>query len=383
MPITVRYLKLCHWIIWGVALFVACEALPSETPSLDQSTTIATVSLPTMAPTWVAPPPCNTIDNRGLPDEALRGSHILYQGINDDAHYKQIWVVSMQDGTRQLLVEKYPVAHSDLAFLQDGYHFVWVDDSGQIWMSDLDGTPPIQYDSTTDFLMDFIPYSPKWNMLADREQFPEVGDYWQGRLHSPDGKKIAIWEDDDPTREVQLSLVISDTTNGQAVRVMEGPPQSYSEGNWSPDGKLLAFSQTIAPLEPIEQRHGQVYVVESDGSNLRSVTQHFESADLGRPLWSPDGQKLAFLIWEYAYWPNPSIGVATLATGDVDLWMRDVLVGPSIMSYSNLIWSPDSQWIAFFTLWERDIRVFNVDSGDMFCITQDGNAIVENIMEWR
>jgi dipeptidyl aminopeptidase/acylaminoacyl peptidase len=323
---------------------------------------------------------CTKISDYGLLSEHLQDTQILYQGFNENLGYKQIWVVALKDGSRNLLVEKYPVANNDLVFLLDGDRFVWKDDDRKVWLSDLDGNQPVQV-LPIDFLGDFIPYSAKWSAFADPQQYPEAVDYWKGKLHSPDGEKIAIWEGD-PALAVQTPLIIRDKRSGNEFEVLGFEERSFLiEGNWSPNGKLFAFSQMFFPLEGIENRQGQIYVVNSDGSNLLPITQLFDSATPHRPIWSPDGEKIAFLIWEYDQWPNPSIGIATLATGEVVL--KRIVVGQSVMSHGDIVWSPDSAWIAFFTPINRDIRILNIKNDEVFCVTYDGDAIVENIMDWR
>jgi hypothetical protein len=382
MSLTTKHLKVCYLVLWSVILF-ACERTHEPTFSPPQATDTAIVHLPTEEPTAVtAPGQCRPIEADLLGND-LRDSHILYQGLKEDLHYKQIWAVSLLDGSRKLLVEGYPVARSDLAFLQDGYHFLWADEYGDIWISDIDGTQPKKVESTSAYLGDFIPYSPKWNMLADPELFSARNDYEQGWYHSPDGKKIAIWEGN-LNDSINSQLIIRDKATGQDVQVVKGQEESYYvEGNWSPNSNLFAFTKMFSPNGPRENRHGQVFVVEADGTDLRPVTQSFTPASLRRPIWSPDGQRFAFIIWEAEYLPNPSLGVVTLATGEVQMLLRGSSIGQSIMNQGEIIWSPDSQWIAFFTMLDRDINILNLDSGKIFCVTQDGYTIVEDTMDWR
>jgi dipeptidyl aminopeptidase/acylaminoacyl peptidase len=60
----------------------------------------------------------------------------------------------------------------------------------------------------------------------------------------------------------------------------------------SPDGKNIAFTVTESNLSEGKSRT-EVYVIESDGNNLRKLTDN--SASDYHPRWSPDGKSLLFL----------------------------------------------------------------------------------------
>ena len=55
---------------------------------------------------------------------------------------------------------------------------------------------------------------------------------------------------------------------------------------WSPDGQRIAF---------MSERDGNrdIYVIAADGSNPTNLTQ--DASFDGYPAWSPDGQRIAFL----------------------------------------------------------------------------------------
>ena len=58
---------------------------------------------------------------------------------------------------------------------------------------------------------------------------------------------------------------------------------------WSPDGTKIAFASDGARA----LNHGDIFVVNSDGSGRTNLTNDPASDDL--PAWSPDGTKIAFV----------------------------------------------------------------------------------------
>jgi hypothetical protein len=61
---------------------------------------------------------------------------------------------------------------------------------------------------------------------------------------------------------------------------------------WSPDGRRIAFVQTVADTSA--NLAGNVFVVSADGSGVRQVTRFPAHMLPNRPCWSPDGRRLAF-----------------------------------------------------------------------------------------
>ena len=127
-------------------------------------------------------------------------------------------------------------------------------------------------------------------------------------------------------------------TDGQNVRNLTNHPVSDEYPAWSPDGRLIAFASN---------REGgwsnfEIYLMNADGNNLRRLTN--QPGNDSYPTWSPDGQRIAF--------SNLDIFVIDIDGGNLqqltDHPMQDI----------HPAWSPDGQWIAFATRRDRNFEVY-------------------------
>jgi Tol biopolymer transport system component len=90
-----------------------------------------------------------------------------------------------------------------------------------------------------------------------------------------------------------------------------------SEPAWSPDGKSLAFTRTVAG-------HRHLFVARADGTEDRPITDGPDDDE--RPTWSPDGRSIAFCttLVDATAWPQSNLfvvradgsGLVQLTEGD-------------------------------------------------------------------
>ncbi len=107
----------------------------------------------------------------------------------------------------------------------------------------------------------------------------------------------------------------------------------------SPDGRRVAYVVTDAVMTPERSEYvSQIYVANSDGTAATRLT--FADKSSTNPQWSPDGRLLAFTSTRKENKSN--LYVLRLDSGGEAEPLTDVKTG-----VTNFAWSPDGKWLAF------------------------------------
>jgi len=112
--------------------------------------------------------------------------------------------------------------------------------------------------------------------------------------------------------------------------------KGVADPQYSPDGKLVAFSATEYFLEE-GKSNSDIYLMKADGTDLRQLTNN-EAADY-HPRWSPDGEWLMF--------------VSTRENGS-QVWKLPIRGGEGVqvtdfsMGVSDPRWLPDGKHVIFY-----------------------------------
>src|SRR5579875_514222 len=106
---------------------------------------------------------------------------------------------------------------------------------------------------------------------------------------SPDGTRaaFALTRVDAEENEYATEIWVYDQRRGEARRFTAGPKDMNPV--WSPDGQLLAFLSGRGSDEP------QVYVIAADGGEARPVSTGLKGA--AGLKWAPDGSSLSITAW--------------------------------------------------------------------------------------
>jgi len=107
----------------------------------------------------------------------------------------------------------------------------------------------------------------------------------------------------------------------------------------SPDGRRVAYVLTDAVMTPERSEYvSQIYVANSDGTGATRLT--FADKTSTNPQWSPDGRLLAFTSTRKENRSN--LYLLRLDSGGEAEPLTDVK-----SAVTNFSWSPDGRWIAF------------------------------------
>ena len=156
---------------------------------------------------------------------------------------------------------------------------------------------------------------------------------------SPDGTRIAFVSGDVNGVEPSLSLYTM-SAEGTDVRnfvpFLKHPSGvSFYPPVWSPDGEHLAFV-AYERQSYLEAARSFVFTVGADGSDLTKISE-----TLSVPSWSPDGQRMALVRTR-----GDGAALYTIAAGRTDLEMV-IRISEQGIWVETVSWSPDGNQILF------------------------------------
>lgn len=138
---------------------------------------------------------------------------------------------------------------------------------------------------------------------------------------SPDGQRMLYADLTLASAVPYVTLYIADFTSQEVIPVIGREPNSaqYGRPAWSPTGDWLAVSQMI----PTIGRGNQIWLMRPDGSEGHAVTNEPQYA-YGGPQWDPWGQALVFQRFELNKpYPDPEILTWTQASGKLQLLVQN------------------------------------------------------------
>jgi uncharacterized protein YjdB len=161
----------------------------------------------------------------------------------------------------------------------------------------------------------------------DADPYYRIYDFFDPAW-SPDGARLAFGRVSWLTGSCGIYVARADGSEMRQISDRCGSPA------WSPDGRTLAFSPANTDT---------IYVVNSDGSNVRPLFAFGSGRWASDPTWSPDGTKLAFVgYWQDSpgNWTSCIFVINANGSGAVCL-------GDTQGSGGTPAWSPDGSQLAF------------------------------------
>lgn len=292
--------------------------------------------------------------------------------------HPKIWVMD-SDGSDKMLLNTIETWDSSAVWSPDGSKIAFVagterglyrdsnygpHDGGDIWIMNRDGSGKKQL--TTKETYD---YSPQW---------------------SPDGSKILFVSEPSGNEEIyeackSIWVMNSDGSDKKQLTAFETNDILPS---WSPDGSKIAYVSsryTVKTMSDLyretyvfrpefkEQLNRSIWVMNSNGSDKTQLTTAIESC--GRPVWSPDGSKIAFISGSGHY---PSDLLVMNSDGSNLKKLTAIKNTEQIMSRFQVIsifkryflsptWSPDGTKILFVS--NESIYVINSNGSNKMQLT--------------
>jgi Tol biopolymer transport system component len=209
-----------------------------------------------------------------------------------------------------------------------GYYPRWSPDGERIYFRAFD-------DETETVTLEYVPAAGGdvvgIPIQSERRMFSRVPG--GGNNVSPDGKRIVISAGQEPYRsEEGVDIWTIPVDGGRPTRLTnDGSFEGYP--CWSPDGRWVAFTDWHDKSE--DEGFRAIYLVPSEGGDLRRITSEADSVGGGAIAFSPDGERIAFFS-------GGAIKTMPVEGGQPEVLVAEVRSG----RHSQLAYSPDGSKIA-------------------------------------
>jgi len=388
--------------LFGVLLVSSCRQL---VPPVLQSATSAPTSAPTSQPTVTSPleqvSPTPTVQSFTLPGGRLllaAAANANSEQMNTAPNFNKYYWLQLPDMTitpHSYLAGDYPTRDRrvtispDLTHLAFGHEIytqsgdnLYAGGSLSVLLTDLEGNQTTQIGQThsADGLSQALACGDEISWSANSQVFAiPLSSEWNNYY------------------ELEHHLYVYDLLSGQfkTVTIQAYSPSSFS---LSPDGTQIAFTSfgDIVGL----------FLINVDGSNQRLIAEGWVNSNL---VWHPDGKRIFFKSDQPElgiYTVDISTGVTTLITSTGDN-ANCLELSPdfSLLAYDEdgirvvnadggqplvltqranktLVWSPDSQYIAYISVYTPKVFVVDTAGRGKVSVYLDDKTDVLELIGW-
>ncbi len=276
----------------------------------------------------------------GAPEVSFDGQWVAYTvshvDTGEDKNVTDLWMVSW-DGTQDIQLTRGKEGAGDPRWSPNGRYLAFTSGregeskGSQVWLLDRRGGEAQQLTDVKDNLEDYR-WSPDSKQLlltvtAREEPEPEKGA-------KPKPPKPIVIDRFHFKQDVegflsdhQPHLFLFDISTKKLSKLTNAPAKgekSFAEsgGEWSPDGKQIAFTSNQTTPDPDRFDNGDVFVVAAmPGAAPRKLTS-FAGPDEGPLAWTPDSQRILFreaLQPHYSIYNMPQLASVSAAGGAVTM----------------------------------------------------------------
>jgi dipeptidyl aminopeptidase/acylaminoacyl peptidase len=294
------------------------------------------------------------------PDGKMVAFVISYQNKMENRSNSNVYLIPTDGGELRQLTRA-TGANYNPRWMPDGKSIAFVstrDGEAEIWTISVGGGEARKVSTISTGVSD-LQISPdgKWYGF-DSEVFPDCpnDDCNQKRNEEMEKSKVKAkifdklpyrvwnaWKDGKRNHTFVLSAgggAATDLTPGDN----DSPPIDLG-GNWdfafSPDGKELAFTRNPDPMV-VTSTNNEIYVIPVTGGTPKNITEN--PADDCQPLYSPDGQSIAYLRMQR---PGFEADQKQLVLYERSSGKRINLTNGFDYSVNEVAWSPDSKTLFF------------------------------------
>jgi Tol biopolymer transport system component len=277
----------------------------------------------------------------------VANGNIVFQSAND-GNYDLYMMNSDGSGQRNLTNSPPSITNTNNNFAP-----VPSPDGKQIaFMSDRDGNMEI-------YVLD-IEKGSQINLSKDKAN--DDSPVW-----SPDGKKIAF----ESNRDGNYEIYVLDIESEAQVNLTKNKANDHFP-TWSPDGKHIAF---VSDRDVILPGINDIYVMNTDGSNVRKLTNNNKTNQYNGLSWSPDDANLA------VDFSLSGPGAPFYAGGISLLTLKDLTLTELTSSFEERqkveTWSPDGKHIIYLAIASKfsNIYVMNADGTNQIALSKDPSIL--------